>query len=115
MAKRLFVGGLSYSVTDSQLNEMFSQIGTVVSATVIIDRMTGNSKGFGFVEMEKEEDADKAIQTLNGKEIDGRKIAVNEARPKPEQTGGGYQPRPSYDRKNSRSFDRRGGRGRRFN
>ena len=95
MAKRLFVGGIPYTITDSQLNEMFAQVGTVVSATVITDRMTGRSKGFGFVEMEKDEDADKAIQTLNGTEIEGRKIAVNEARPleaRPQRDfGGGRQ------------------------
>jgi RNA recognition motif-containing protein len=65
MAKRLFVGGLPYSITSTQLEEMFSKLGTVVSAIVITDRDTGQSKGFGFVEMEKDEEADKAIEKLN--------------------------------------------------
>lgn len=85
MSKRLFVGGLPYSITSSQLEEMFSKIGTVVSAIVITDRDTGQSKGFGFVEMEKDEEADKAIEKLNETEMDGRKIAVNIAKPREEK------------------------------
>lgn len=108
MAKRLFVGGIPYTITDSQLNEMFAQVGAVVSATVITDRMTGRSKGFGFVEMEKDEDADKAIQTLNGTEIEGRKIAVNEARPRPEQSDRSFGPRRDFGDDRRRSFGGRG-------
>jgi len=81
MAKKLFVGGLSFETTDGSLKEIFSAAGTVESATVIIDRMSGRSKGFGFVEMSTEEEAKKAIEMLNGKNIDGRNITVNEARP----------------------------------
>ena len=81
MAKKLFVGGLSYETKEEALREAFSQAGTVESATVIIDKLSGRSKGFGFVEMSTEEEAKKAIEMLNGKEIDGRAVTVNEARP----------------------------------
>jgi cold-inducible RNA-binding protein len=82
MAKKLYVGGLAYSVTDSQLEEYFAEIGKVVSASVIKDRDSGQSKGFGFVEMEVDAEADKAIAELNGKELSGRSLTVNEARPR---------------------------------
>ena len=85
MAKRLFVGGLPYSVNDKKMEEIFSAIGIVSSATVINDRETGQSKGFGFVEFEKDADADEAIAKLNDTEIDGRKIVVNVARPREER------------------------------
>ncbi|MBI3627167.1 MAG: RNA-binding protein [Candidatus Sungbacteria bacterium] len=81
MAKKLFVGGLSYDTTDSSLREAFSKAGTVESAAVITDKMSGRSKGFGFVEMSSEDEAANAISTLNGKNLDGRAITVNEARP----------------------------------
>ena len=81
MEKKLYVGSLSYSTTDDSLKELFEQAGTVDSASVIIDKMSGRSKGFGFVEMSSEEEAQKAIEMLNEKEFDGRKIIVNEARP----------------------------------
>jgi RNA recognition motif-containing protein len=81
MATKLFVGSLSYNTTDATLEEFFAAVGNVVSAKVIFDRETNRSKGFGFVEMGSEEDAQKAIAQLNGKELDGRTIAVNEARP----------------------------------
>jgi len=81
MAKKLFVGGLSYETTEATLKETFSQAGTVESAAVIIDKMSGRSKGFGFVEMSSEEEAKKAIEMFNGKEIDGKNVTVNEARP----------------------------------
>lgn len=84
MAKRMFVGGLPYATTDDQLKDLFSQAGTVVSAQIVIDRMSGRSKGFGFVEMSTDEEANKAIETLNGLDFGGRKLAVNEARPKTE-------------------------------
>ena len=82
MAKKLFVGGLPYSVTSAKLEEIFSKIGKVVSADVIEDKFTGRSKGFGFVEMEDEKDADKAVKELNGTEMEGRTIAVDVARPR---------------------------------
>jgi len=81
MAKKLYVGGLSYDTTEETLKEFFSQAGTVESATIITDKMSGRSKGFGFVEMSNEDEARKAIETLNGKELDGRTITVAEARP----------------------------------
>lgn len=81
MATKLFVGSLSYNTTDASLEEFFAQAGNVVSAKVIIDRDTNRSKGFGFVEMASDEEAKAAIDQLNGKELDGRPIAVNEARP----------------------------------
>lgn len=81
MAKKLYVGGLSYDTTEDGLREFFSQAGSVASATIIMDRMSGRSKGFGFVEMSSDEEAAKAIDMFNGKELDGRSITVNEARP----------------------------------
>jgi len=81
MAKKLYVGGLSYSTTEPTLKDAFSQAGTVTSAAVIMDRMTGRSKGFGFVEMSTDEEAQKAIEMFNGQELDGRRVNVSEARP----------------------------------
>lgn len=90
MAKKLFVGSLPYSATQSQLQELFSQAGTVESAAVIIDRETGQSKGFGFVEMSNDEEAAAAISKFNGYNLDGRSIVVNEARPQePRRSFGG--------------------------
>ena len=86
MAKKLYVGGLSYSTSQEALHDAFAQAGEVTSATVITDKMTGRSRGFGFVEMAADEDAEKAIQTLNGTSLMDRTITVNEARPK--TTGG---------------------------
>lgn len=80
MAKKLYIGNLSYNTTDEGLRAAFQQAGTVVSVAVIMDKMTGRSRGFGFVEME-DADADKAIEMWNGKELDGRELVVNEARP----------------------------------
>ncbi|HEX7579738.1 MAG TPA: RNA-binding protein [Thermoanaerobaculia bacterium] len=85
---KLYVGNLSYSTTDSSLNELFAPFGTVESARVISDRDTGTSKGFGFVEMSNA-DAQKAMGALNGREIDGRAIKVNEAKPQENRGGGG--------------------------
>jgi cold-inducible RNA-binding protein len=81
MAKKLYVGGLPYSTTEDSLKEAFAQAGTVETATVIIDKMSGRSKGFGFVEMATDEEAQKAIELFDGKEFEGRTIKVNEARP----------------------------------
>lgn len=81
MAKKLYVGGLSYGTSEATLKAAFEAIGAVETATIIMDKMTNRSKGFGFVEMATEEDAQKAIETLNGKELDGRTVTVNEAKP----------------------------------
>lgn len=92
MATKLYVGGLSYGTTSDQLKDDFAQAGTVVSAQVIMDKMSGRSKGFGFVEMSTEAEAQAAIEMFNGKELDGRIVTVNEARPMedrpPRQSGG---------------------------
>lgn len=85
MATKLFVGSLSWGVTDDQLKDFFSSAGTVVSAKVITDRDTNRSKGFGFVEMSSDEEAKKAVDELNNKELDGRTINVSEARPREER------------------------------
>ena len=89
MGKKLYVGNLAYGVTDADLQRMFEAHGTVQSAQVIMDRDTGRSKGFGFVEMGSDQEAQAAIAALNGKEVEGRALTVNEARPKPEGGGGG--------------------------
>jgi len=81
VAKKLYVGGLSYDTTEDGLREAFAQAGSVVSATIILDRMSGRSKGFGFVEYGTDEEANAAIEMWNGKELDGRKVVVNEAKP----------------------------------
>lgn len=96
MAQKLYVGGLSYNSTEETLKEVFSEAGTVVSAIIIIDKMTGRSRGFGFVEMSSEEEAEKAIELLNNKEIDGRRITVNKARP--QENTGGFRPRSNNNR-----------------
>ena len=84
MAKKLFVGNLPFSATSDDLSQLFAQAGTVESANVITDRMSGRSRGFGFVEMSSDDEATKAVEQLNGHELDGRKIVVNEARPREE-------------------------------
>jgi RNA recognition motif-containing protein len=92
MAKKLYVGGLSYNTTQDALKAAFEAAGTVETATVIMDKMTNRSKGFGFVEMASDEEAAKAIEMMNGKELDGRTLTVNEARPmepRAPRTGGG--------------------------
>ena len=82
MAKKIYVGNLSFQTTDADLNDMFSEVGQVESVQIITDRDTGRSKGFGFVEMSDDEAAAKAIERFNGKEVNGRALTVNEARPK---------------------------------
>ena len=81
MAKKLYVGGLSYGTNEATLKSTFEAAGTVESATIIMDKMTNRSKGFGFVEMSNDEEAQKAIEMFNGKELEGRSLTVNEARP----------------------------------
>jgi len=91
MAKKLYVGGLPYSTTNDELKDHFSAAGSVDSATIIMDKMSGRSKGFGFVEMSSDEDAQNAISMFNGKDFGGRNLTVNEARPMEERaprTGG---------------------------
>lgn len=89
MATKLYVGNLTYGVTNADLETMFAPHGTVQSAQVIMDRDTGRSKGFGFVEMSNNNEAQAAINAMNGKEVDGRQLTVNEARPREERGGGG--------------------------
>ena len=92
MAKKLYVGRLPYATDDKALSELFAQAGSVASAVIIMDKFSGRSKGFGFVEMSNDEEAAKAIEMFNGYELDGRKIVVNEARPMEER------PRPRFSR-----------------
>ena len=93
MASKLYIGGLSYSTTSEGLREFFSQSGNVLSATVITDRLSGQSRGFGFVEMSTAEEAQNAISQLNGRELDGRRITVEISNPQA-RTGGGGGGRP---------------------
>jgi RNA recognition motif-containing protein len=91
MGSKLYVGGLPYSATESQLTTLFATHGTVESANVIADKFTGQSRGFGFVEMSTIEEAKAAITALNGSQMDGRSLTVNEAKPRePRSGGGGY-------------------------
>jgi RNA recognition motif-containing protein len=87
VAKKLYVGNISYGTTDGDLQQLFEPHGTVQSAQVIVDRETGRSKGFGFVEMDSGEQAEAAIKALNGQEINGRSLTVNEARPREDRGG----------------------------
>ena len=89
MPKKLYVGNLAYAVTDQHLNELFSGIGAVASAAVISDKFSGQSKGFGFVEMNDDKQAAQAISTLDGTEFMGRNLKVNEAKPRENRSGGG--------------------------
>ena|SRR3989344_2619512 len=85
MAKKLYIGGLPYKTTDDELRDLFSKAGAVSSATVIKDKISGRSRGFGFVEYDSDSDAEKAIEMFNGKEFDGRNLTVNEAKPMAER------------------------------
>ncbi len=89
MGKKIYVGNLTYGVTDSALEQLFAPHGAVQSAQVIMDRDTGRSKGFGFVEMGSDQEAQGAIAAMNGKEVDGRSLTVNEAKPREDRGGGG--------------------------
>jgi len=96
MGKKLYVGNLSYNVDSSELEQLFGQYGQVSSAQIINDRDTGRSKGFGFVEMASDAEAQAAIAALNGQEHDGRALTVNEAKPKENRSGGGGGGRGGY-------------------
>jgi RNA recognition motif-containing protein len=98
MASKLYIGGLSYSTTSDGLREFFSQSGNVLSATVITDRFSGQSRGFGFVEMAAAEEAQNAISQLNGRELDGRRITVELSNPQAPRSGGGGGGRPGGGR-----------------
>ncbi len=89
MSMKLYVGNLSFNTTNQDLSDLFGEIGTVESSNIIEDRETGRSRGFGFVEMSSKEDGDNAIAQLNGKEVDGRALKVNEAKPQESRGGGG--------------------------
>lgn len=96
MGKKLYVGNLPYTATDSDLQRLFEEHGAVQSAQVVVDRDTGRSKGFGFVEMETGEGAQSAISALNGQDLGGRSLTVNEARPREDRGGGGGGGRGGY-------------------
>jgi RNA recognition motif-containing protein len=85
MAKKLYVGNLSYNTTEDSLREVFAEVGAVASTSIIKDKFSGRSRGFGFVEMENDDDAQKAIEMFNEKDVDGRKLVVNEAKPMTER------------------------------
>ncbi len=104
MAMKLYVGGLAYSVTEKELETVFAEYGTVTSAAVIKDRDSGQSKGFGFVEMSDDNEAKAAMAALNGKEIGGRSIVVNEARPQEDRRSGGGDSRRSSGGNFRRSY-----------
>jgi len=89
MATKLYVGNLSYQMTDQQLHDLFSEAGNVSSAQVVTDRYTGQARGFGFVEMASEDEAQQAIAAINGRNVDGRALVVNESRPREGGGGGG--------------------------
>ncbi|MCW5891664.1 MAG: RNA-binding protein [bacterium] len=93
MGKKLFVGNLPFRVTSEQLGDLFAKVGTIQSAAVIMDRATGQSRGFGFVEMSSEDEARRAVEELNGQDFDGRKLNVSEAH---DRGGGGGGARPRY-------------------
>lgn len=96
MATKLYVGGLAYAVTDDQLRELFEAVGKVESAQVIVDRFSNQSKGFGFVEMGTEAEAQQAIKELNGKDMGGRPLMVNAARPKEDRPKNSFNNRSRY-------------------
>lgn len=100
MAKNIYVGNLPFSTTDDDLNQLFSPYGSVSSARIIKDKFTDRSRGFGFVEMENDGEADKAIEATNGKDVEGRALKVSEARPREEKRGGRGGGGGGYDRDN---------------
>jgi RNA recognition motif-containing protein len=96
MSNKLFVGNLSFNTTENDLNDAFAAHGTVLEANLMMDRATGRPRGFGFVTMSSPEEAQKAIEAMNGKELDGRPLTVNIARPREERAGGGGGGRRDY-------------------
>lgn len=112
MAKKIYVGNLAFSVTDDELQQAFSSFGNVASARVVIDKMSGRSKGFGFVEIEDDGAADEAINKMNGQTIAGRAVRVSEAKPQEPRTGGGG--RGGFGGGGGRGGPRRDGGGRGF-
>lgn len=107
----IYVGNLSWTMTDEDLNSMFSQFGSVSSAKILKDKMNGRSKGFGFVEMENDEEAKAAISNLNETEVQGRKIIVNESQPRPEGGGGGGFKKRSFGGGGGGGYKKSGGYG----
>ena len=93
MSKKVYVGNMNYSTAENQLRDLFAQYGEVTSVNIIVDRYTGKAKGFGFVEMANDDEAQKAIDALNGFEFMGRQLRVNEAEDKPRRDGGNFRPR----------------------
>ena len=114
MTKKLYVGNLSYSTTEDEVRKLFAEIGPVASVSLITDRMTGQLKGFGFVEMENDQDADKAIERLNNTQLGQRNLTVNEARPRRESDFGGGGDRRGNDRGGNRGGGSSRGGGRRY-
>lgn len=110
MEAKIYVGNLSYDTTEDELRNLFAQVGPVTAVDLIKDRDTGSSKGFAFVTMESMDDANKAIQQVNGQSLGNRELKVSMARPREERSGGGYDSNRSGNRGNS-SRDRRGGGG----
>lgn len=116
MTNKLFVGSLSWNATDQMLQDLFSQVGTVQSVAIIMDKYSGKSKGFAFVEMSSQTEAEEAIRKLNGADVDGRAITVNEARPQEPRTNGGGGGGSRYGGGgNSRGGGSRGGNGGGYN
>ena len=105
MNTKLFVGNLSFNTTENDLQDAFAAHGTVTEANLMMDRATGRPRGFGFITMNSPEEAQKAIDALNGATLDGRNLTVNEARPREERTGGGF--RGGHDRSARASYGRR--------
>ena len=117
MAKRLYVGGLPYETTDDELKELFSEAGAVESAKVVTDRYSGRSRGFGFVEMTNDDEAQKAIDSMNGKQVGERTITVNEAKPmgeRSERGSGGFGGRGRGGSRGGFGGGSRGGFGRQY-
>ena len=112
MSTKLYVGNISFNTSNSDLEQMFGKVGTVLSTNIIEDRDTGRSRGFGFVEMSSKEEADNAIASFNGTEVDGRELLVNEAKPR-ENSGGGGGGRGGYGGGGGRGGNRGGGGGNR--
>ena len=107
MSTRLYVGNLSYNTTENQIQEIFSEHGPVTSVDLIMDKFSGRPRGFGFVTMENKENAEAAIQALHGKNVDGRDLTVNEAKPREERaprSGGGYRGGGGGDRGGRREY-----------